>query len=53
MRVMRDKARITIADIRAQEATKNARKLRRAAQKESADITAAIEGVVYGPGIAD
>ena len=48
---MRDKARITIADI--QEATKNARKLRRAAQKESADITAAIEGVVYGPGIAD
>lgn len=48
-----DKARITIADIRAEEATKNARKLRRAAQKESADITAAIEGVVYGPGIAE
>ncbi|KOC70147.1 hypothetical protein WH47_08408, partial [Habropoda laboriosa] len=45
--------RIFIANIRAQQETKEARKLKRAAQKEAEDITATIEDLMYGPGIAD
>ncbi|CAK9820250.1 hypothetical protein ANTPLA_LOCUS10514 [Anthophora plagiata] len=41
------------ANIRAQQETKEARKLKRAAQKETEDITATIEDLMYGPGIAD
>lgn len=48
-----DTDRITIANLRAQQATKEARKLKRAAQKESEDITFAAEETLYGPGIAD
>ncbi|KOC58783.1 hypothetical protein WH47_00030, partial [Habropoda laboriosa] len=48
-----DSQRISIANIRAQQETKEARKLKRAAQKEAEDITATIEELMYGPGIAD
>ena len=48
-----DSQRISIANIRAQQETKEARKLKRAAQKEAEDITATIEDLMYGPGIAD
>ncbi|CAK9813129.1 Transposable element Tcb2 transposase [Anthophora plagiata] len=48
-----DSQRISIANIRAQQETKEARKLKRAAQKETEDITAIIEDLMYGPGIAD
>lgn len=48
-----DTRRVSIANIRAQEETKQARKLKRAAQKESEDITASVEESMYGPGIAD
>jgi len=40
-------------EMRAQEKTKEARKLRRAAQKESEDMAASLENLLYGPGIAD
>ena len=43
----------SIANLRPQQATKEARKLKRAAQKESEDITFAAEETLYGPGIAD
>ncbi|CAK9833177.1 hypothetical protein ANTRET_LOCUS9900 [Anthophora retusa] len=36
-----------------QKETKEARKLKRAAQKEAEDITATIEDLMYGSGIAD
>lgn len=45
--------RISIANIRAQQEAKEARKLKRAAQKEAEDIMATIEDLMYGPGIAD
>ncbi|KAL1497609.1 hypothetical protein ABEB36_008539 [Hypothenemus hampei] len=44
---------ISIANLRAQQDTKEARMLRRAAQKESQDMATSLEGLLYGPGIAD
>ncbi|KAL1493844.1 hypothetical protein ABEB36_009530 [Hypothenemus hampei] len=48
-----DAHRISIAEMRAQEKTKEARKLRRAAQKESEDMATSFDNLLYGPGIAD
>lgn len=48
-----DSQRISIANKRAQEETKEARILKRAAQKETEDIAKAAEDLMYGPGIAD
>ncbi|KAL1488866.1 hypothetical protein ABEB36_014661 [Hypothenemus hampei] len=48
-----DARRISIANLRAQQDTKEARMLRRAAQKESQDMATSLEGLLYGPGIAD
>ncbi|KAL1490090.1 hypothetical protein ABEB36_012832 [Hypothenemus hampei] len=48
-----DAHRISIAEMRAQEKTKEARKLRRAAQKESEDMATSLDNLLYGPEIAD
>ncbi|KAL1487739.1 hypothetical protein ABEB36_015576 [Hypothenemus hampei] len=48
-----DAHRISRAEMRAQEKTKEARKLRRAAQKESEDMATSLDNLLYGPGIAD
>ncbi|KAK0070575.1 hypothetical protein PV326_002355 [Microctonus aethiopoides] len=48
-----DSQRISIANKRAQEETKDARKLNRAAQKNTEDIVKAAEDLMYGLGIAD
>ncbi|KAL1489131.1 hypothetical protein ABEB36_014074 [Hypothenemus hampei] len=50
---LKDTRRILIANLRAQQDTKEARMLRRAAQKKSQDMATALEGLLYGPGIAD
>lgn len=48
-----DFERISIANKRAQEDTTEARKLNRAAQKNTQDTVKAAEDFMYGPGIAD
>ncbi|KAL1502782.1 hypothetical protein ABEB36_007879 [Hypothenemus hampei] len=48
-----DGCRISIANLRAQQNTKEARMLRRAAQKEFQDMATSLEGLLHGPGIAD
>ena len=48
-----DTQRISTANIIAQQETKEARKLKRAAQKKAEDITATQEDPMYGPGIAN
>ena len=48
-----DSQRLSIANIKTQQEIKEARKLKRADQKESEDITETIKGLMYNPGIAD
>ena len=48
-----DARRIAAANLQAQQATKEGRKLKRAVQREAEDIASAMEGLLYGPGIAD
>ncbi|EZA53494.1 hypothetical protein X777_07297 [Ooceraea biroi] len=48
-----DRARIDVAEVRAQKATREERIARRQQRSSSNDAATDVEGTSYGPGIAD